>query len=128
MQFNKIFNDIKLGIIKGISLSTLPPKIDKIYNLFYIRAFRVIGGICFIFSIINNIGLITDNLIIKIICTIIGLIFIMGFSIINIIIIITIKKILQEDKYEIKNTIKNKEELKNFVKKITKNYENSKNK
>lgn len=33
------------GIKKGLSIPTLPPKIEKYYNLLFVRIFRFIGGI-----------------------------------------------------------------------------------
>ena len=40
------YEDIKLGVLKGWSMPTLPPKIVKFYSNVWVRIFRVIGGIC----------------------------------------------------------------------------------
>ena len=40
------YEDIKLGVKKGLNLPTLPPKIEKFYGNVWVRIFRVIGGIC----------------------------------------------------------------------------------
>ena len=48
------FNSILLGFKKGISVSILPPKLDKLYNHIFIRIIRFIGGLCLLFVLINK--------------------------------------------------------------------------
>jgi hypothetical protein len=53
-------NSIFLGIKKGISISILPPKINKIYNSILFRIFRVVGGISLLLVISHKYLILPD--------------------------------------------------------------------
>ena len=47
-------NSIKLGIIKGYSVNTLPDNFYLKYNHIYVRILRFIGGFCLLLSLTHN--------------------------------------------------------------------------
>lgn len=48
------YNSIYLGFKKGMSISILPPKLEKLYSNKYIRIIRFIGGLCLLFVLTNK--------------------------------------------------------------------------
>jgi len=47
-------NSFVLGLKKGLSIPTLPPKINQLYYNPLMRIFRVIGGICILLVLTNQ--------------------------------------------------------------------------
>lgn len=100
------FNSIYLGFKKGISVSILPPKLDKLYNHIFIRIIIFIGELCLLFVLTNK-HLLLPNLpvsIYTIIC-IIGLL--QAIQILSIFLIKTIygiyTLITKPEVFEVKN-------------------------
>ena len=56
----QILNSIKQGIIRGLSVQPLPPKLYNFYNHILFRIFRVIGGIS-ILLVLSKIHLLLPN-------------------------------------------------------------------
>jgi len=48
------YTSIKLGVKKGMSIPTLPPKVEKFYSHPIMRIFRVIGGFCAVLVLTKN--------------------------------------------------------------------------
>ena len=54
MKMNQKWNSIKLGVKKGLSISMLPPAVERFYTNPIVRVFRVIGGICLTLLILKK--------------------------------------------------------------------------
>ena len=54
MKMKQKWNSIKLGVKKGLSISMLPPAVERFYTNPIVRVFRVIGGICLTLLILKK--------------------------------------------------------------------------
>lgn len=97
-------NSVKLGIVKGYKISTLPNKIEIYYSHPLIRIFRIIGGFCAVLVWTNNYSSFPDPL--KYITLYIAIIQLSQIMIITIIrIIYSIRKMIKSpEDFEIRNS------------------------
>jgi hypothetical protein len=95
---SQIISDIRLGHNKYKSIPLISDKVNLMVNNPISRVLRVIGGICFILTIGDNISSFTTIKVIIITVKIIGTIFMGYYTIFNIYRVFRIYKILKKNR------------------------------
>lgn len=98
------YTSIKLGIKKGMSIPTLPPKVEKFYSHPIMRICRVIGGFCAVLVLSKNHIFLPDPL--NFLCLYVALLQLLFIVIISIIkLIFSIRKLIYNShEFEVRNS------------------------